>query len=119
MIPCPHECLNVSSCKDCGEIFQSKPDLMRHRKQKHRSKVFECRDFAQGKCTFQESVCWFLHGKVGEDHDDLKDTSETKEQDFHEAQENIPPDQMALMINLIRKLSLQVEMLEKKSMRNL
>ena len=92
---------------------------MRHRKMKHRSKVFKRRDFAQGKCTLQESSCWFLHDKVEEEKDNLKDSSETKKLDFHDAQENIPPDQMALMMNLIRKLSLQVEMLEKNSMRNL
>ena len=112
------EIVDEDSCKDCDEKFQIKSDLMKHRKMNHRSKVYGCRDFVQGKCTFQESSCWFLHDKVEEDNESLKDI-ERKKQDFHEAQKNIPPDQMTLMMNLIQKLSLQVEMLEKNSIRNM
>ena len=109
---------NVHECRVCDEHFLSMSELMKHKKTKHRSNVLRCRDFLQGKCSVPESSCWYLHEKGNNDKGDVEHPSEAENQDFHKAQKNIPPDQMMLVMNLLKKLSSQVEMLEKRSMRN-
>ena len=52
-------------------------------------------------------------------NEDVEVPNETQKQGFHEARKNIPPDQMTLMMSLIKKLSLQVEILKKKSLKSM
>ena len=82
-----------------------------------------------------ENSCWFLHHKkdndkedaTADDNEDVIDAAnedvgayyENKKQGFHEAQKSIPPDQIVLMINIIKKLSIQVEILEQKTMKSI
>ena len=49
-------------CHYCDEIFQTKKDLMVHRKRDHPEKVNTCYYFLQGICNFGED-CWYNHKK--------------------------------------------------------
>ena len=109
-----------NSCKDCGKTFLSKSDMMKHRKSEHKSKVSRCRDFLQERCNLSENACWYSHDeKENEVKDHKSDEQEPDFQNsgFHRVQEKTPPDQMGKIMTLINKLSLQVELLEKKSMK--
>ena len=108
-----------NSCKDCDKRFMSKSDIMKHRKSEHKGKVSRCRDFLQGKCSLADNACWFSHDeKENEAEDNEFDEQEPDFQNpvFHKVQEKTPPDQMSQIMSLINKLSLQVELLEKRSM---
>ena len=108
-----------NSCDQCAKMFESKLDLMKHRKTEHSDKVAKCINFAQGNCSFTESSCWFMHDEgrskmdmhIGNEHE-----SEVKEQVFQEARDKSPPDFVAKIMNLIETLSIQVGKLEKNSM---
>ena len=110
---------DVMSCNVCEKVFQLKSELMKHKKSDHFIKVSKCRNFVQKNCKKSENECWFRHDELDTetetDNDDKQD-SVKQNQDFHEAQEKTPPDQMNKILNLINKLSLQVEMLEKRAM---
>ena len=108
-------------------------------KKEHRNKVLKCRNYNQGKCSLPDQACWFLHDENvnganensdgNQESEDLnqndKQDSETENydeqesegqnMDFHKVQETTPPDQINKIMNLINKLSLQVEKLEKMS----
>ena len=51
-------------CFDCGEDFDSKNDMMLHRKRQHKEKVIICRKFVQGQCRLN-TECWFTHPTSG------------------------------------------------------
>ena len=48
-------------CKICNEQFNSKHNLMSHRKQKHIESVKQCRDHLQNTCRRGEGRCWYKH----------------------------------------------------------
>ena len=109
------------ACNQCENVFTSKTDLMKHLKADHKSKVAKCRNYAQGNCSLTEMSCWFLHEKQKvkndiEDHIGNVHETEVNEQVFQNAQEKTPPDQIIKIMNLIEKLSIQVEKLEKNVM---
>ena len=56
---------------------------------------------------------------IDADKEEFEVNHENQKQGFHKAQQNIPPDQITLMMSLIKKLSIQVEILEQKSMKSL
>ena len=105
-----HQDKTENECKDCEQKFQSKSDLMKHRKMEHQNRVSRCRDYLQGKCDLNDSLCWFIH--------EQQENKEAHEQVFHEAQESIPPDQVTQILSMITKLSFQVDLLEKMSQSN-
>ena len=49
------------TCRYCGNSFDSKPELMLHRKKHHVHQVNICRNFSSGVCPYEESVCWYKH----------------------------------------------------------
>ena len=49
-------------CKNCGEQFGNKRNLMNHRKSNHSNTVAPCRNNLVGKCTFTDEMCWWKHG---------------------------------------------------------
>ena len=116
----PEETLEYS-CNDCDKRFQHKMELMKHRKTDHLSRVFKCRDFSQGKCNLAAISCWYVHDEHVEKRFNsdsgmnFENEKNIQNQDFHKYMEKTPPDQMSKIMNLINQLSLQVEMLEKKS----
>ena len=48
-------------CFNCGEIFKTKSEMMKHRKAIHRMLVRKCTKFLQNECQFLSTSCWFLH----------------------------------------------------------
>ena len=48
-------------CRNCGEQFTAKWDLMNHRKTMHSSTVAVCRNYSVGKCNFSAEICWWNH----------------------------------------------------------
>ena len=52
---------NENFCNVCEQKFVTKAELMNHRKSEHRNKVFKCRAFLEGKCSYAVESCWFLH----------------------------------------------------------
>ena len=51
------------NCRNCGESFSSKWNLMNHRKNKHAETVAYCRNNLEGKCTYADNMCWWSHDK--------------------------------------------------------
>ena len=74
---------------------------MKHKKKVHGNLVSFCKNFAHGKCDFDENFCWFKHTADGMDTD-------SEEQIFQNAQEKTPPDQSSIMMEMINKLSIQL-----------
>ena len=107
------------ACDKCEKVFESKSDLMKHRKTEHGSVISKCRKFAQGNCDYTDSTCWFSHIEQNENLDDNTSNNhetEIKDNFFHMAQDKTPPDYMTRIMGLIDKLSMQVKNLENKSM---
>ena len=60
-------------CKNCGETFNDKRDLMNHRKCMHPSTVAPCRNKLAGKCDFSDEMYWWSHEQKERDsHDSFK-----------------------------------------------
>ena len=49
------------NCYVCSETFETKRNMMQHRKRHHRELVSKCKNFSQNKCIFADTSCWFLH----------------------------------------------------------
>ena len=47
-------------CRNCGEMFSSKWNLMNHRRNMHPTNK-PCRNDAIGRCNFTAEVCWWKH----------------------------------------------------------
>ena len=100
-------------CDDCESIFPHTSELMKHKKQMHKSQVPECLYFLQGTCKRNNNTCWFLH--KNEDSREVNENFDEKIEnlDFQKAEKKAPPDQMTVMMNRISNLSLKVEQLQK------
>ena len=55
---------NGLNCKICEKAFNSKRDLMEHRKKEHTESVNVCWNFSSGKCGYGDEKCWFTHDKI-------------------------------------------------------
>ena len=102
-------------CNVCEKKFENNSTLMKHKKMEHPDRVSKCKRFEQGKCNTNEQSCWFIHPSAKIQNDGMEMEKETTESVFREAQEKSPPDQMGNILNMISKLSFQVEQLEKMS----
>ena len=49
------------ACRNCGERFAAKWDLMSHRKNMHANIIAVCRNNLQGKCDYTDEMCWWNH----------------------------------------------------------
>ena len=58
------DCYGKDSCLVCGKLFDSKSQIMIHRKESHPDLVKPCNYFMEGKCTFDDSVCWYSHKNI-------------------------------------------------------
>ena len=76
----------------------------------------KCRNFVRGNCILADDTCWFLHYRENGNDKFFEDESESREEDFRLAEEKVPPDQMNKINKLLNKLTMQVEILEKKSL---
>ena len=59
---------NKITCKNCGEQFGTKWNLMYHRKSKHLNTVAFCRNKQEGHCPFADDMCWWNHVKKLDDN---------------------------------------------------
>ena len=60
--PVERELKNGLQCYDCSETFQTRRDLMTHRKATHKEKVNLCKKFvARLYCIFGSEACWYVH----------------------------------------------------------
>ena len=100
-------------CNDCEHVFEHRYQLMKHRKIEHIDKVSNCRVFSQGKCKLDENSCWFGHKE--KESEEMEIDEGINELGFHKAPEKTPPDQMKTIMDMIKKLSVQVEQLERIS----
>ena len=57
-------------CFVCGKIFESKPEMMKHRKKEHSQVIMPCKQFQIKKCRFQDERCWFKHEVENVHNDD-------------------------------------------------
>ena len=49
------------NCYICGKAFNSKTEVMKHRRESHGNVVEPCNKFVRGECPFQDNFCWFKH----------------------------------------------------------
>ena len=57
-------------CRNCGDLFTTKWNLMNHRKSEHWNTVAFCRNYLQGKCDFADNICWWSHAEKVQSSDD-------------------------------------------------
>ena len=50
-------------CRNCGDVFKTKWNLMNHRKSEHLNIVAQCRNYLEGKCVYTDSMCWWKHAE--------------------------------------------------------
>jgi hypothetical protein len=57
------ECEQHFTCYHCGRNFQTKADLIVHRKIEPEEKVKPCRIFSEGGFDFEDEDCWYIHSQ--------------------------------------------------------
>ena len=73
----------------------------------------KCKEFSEGKCSESENSCWFKHSLEEIESEGMEVDENTDESVFCKAQHKIPPDQISMLLIMIKKISIQVEKLEK------
>ena len=70
-------------CFICNHVFETKTQMMIHRKNEHKEIVKCCSQFQQGTCRFRNDSCWFLHELEGfTEAKEFDRTSKKQEQVF-------------------------------------
>ena len=82
-------------CFICTKTFESKSDMMIHRKSTHSAIIKQCTTYVQGTCQFQENYCWYNHEKQTNGRDTVSEEDVNDEDDtpsvFQEAVNNPKP----------------------------
>ena len=84
------------NCFICGETFDNKNEMMKHRKRKHSNLIKHCTEFSLNKCRFKDEQCWFKHQteeKLEDNHEELEEEKkdDDMEQVFREVTEDLDP----------------------------
>ena len=75
-------------CFSCHMSFNTKHNMMKHKKIKHIEEVKECSKFKEGNCGFSDQYCWNIHkAKHMVEHDE----EITEDQDFHQSRNQSDP----------------------------
>ena len=76
-------------CFMCDETFESKSEMMRHRKNQHSSIVQRCNLFLKKSCRFQSEFCWFKHDieNTNDDHESNEDAFKDNKETINEPNE--------------------------------
>ena len=84
--------LNLS-CYICDKKYESRSELMSHRKKYHIETVPQCSQFVKGICKFQPQFCWFQHCNKDNVNDNTIDTSKVSDKnvDFQKVTKNHDP----------------------------
>ena len=56
-----HTAQGGMKCRNCGKMFQTKSNLMYHRKSEHLNTVAPCRNNMEGLCSYSNKMCWWSH----------------------------------------------------------
>ena len=59
-----HDAEQYLICRFCEHCFNTKKELMIHRKKYHIERVDICRDFSRGVCPFIDNVCRYKHDQT-------------------------------------------------------
>ena len=85
-------------CFMCGKSFESKTEMMSHRKKYHSDKLQQCNQFLRGSCPFQDKHCWYNHNVETEEHlhpqekeDDIIEEENRTSSVFQEVLKNTKP----------------------------
>ena len=62
-----HSLVRNIKCNTCGKDFNSKSELMNHRKLEHTKLVATCKNYLDGQCN-RENTCWWIH-RQGKEED--------------------------------------------------
>ena len=117
-VPSGRKALPRFQCNECDDEFGSQSVLMTHKKAKHPDKISKCKDFSQGKCKEDGNSCWFEHSSEQRKSEEMETDEAKNDSVFREAEIKTPPHQMTSIMMMIQRLSVQVEHLEKISMKN-
>ena len=92
-------------CYVCMKTFDTKKEMMGHRKKYHVNLVKQCTNFLEGKCRFQNEFCWFIHMKTTtKDDSKAEEAMETEnDSDFQKEIEQTKPPSPASKANLATK----------------
>ena len=96
-------------CNFCENVFNTKDELMKHRKQQHVETVSNCRDHQKGYCKWKENNYYYSHKyMIGEESQ-----NKIKTQVFQKVQETAqPPDSVNKLMVMLQKFTEKVESLE-------
>ena len=103
-------------CKSCDKSFNSKNEVMQHRKEVHPATVSECRDYKESKC--RRTLCWFRHetSKNSLPQQEQVEKATSQQQGFQWSQRAQKPPEMdnqKIMMQMVETLMAMV-----KSMKN-
>ena len=84
--------LEKIKCYVCNESFNTKREMMEHRKKYHAKLVKFCMNFMRGKCQFRNESCWFIHNITQDKNDDSKAVEEMETDSvFQKEKEKMKP----------------------------
>ena len=82
-------------CFICDEMFQSKADMMNHRKRSHASYVRKCLQFEKNNCRYKINSCWYQHDEEMETETVSEDVNINEQKDseqvFQKVSGNLKP----------------------------
>ena len=102
----------VFNCNMCDESFREKSIFMKHRKAKHTGSNQICDKFRNGQCDKSSDDCWYLHS--AQPTTKARSQPDIQQQDFPQAANPFPPDQMSKMFWMMNNLVRKVEGMEKR-----
>ena len=109
--PCEYK----EECYNCRKQFDNYFHLMNHRREEHKSNK-PCRYFLENRCIYEAKKCWYMHKeKTQMTHELMIDGNVNEEgQDsvFYNAINKNPPDQMNLLSEIIKQMTIQMKNLQ-------
>ena len=73
-------------CYTCDETFETKNEMLNHRKNKHESLVRICDNFKDNNCRRQNKFCWFIHKDEEIDTESMEKKNNNKDKDVNEVE---------------------------------
>ena len=92
-------------CRVCNNEFNSKSELMRHRKIDHADRVRQCTDFASNFCRRGDQQCWYRHSMNKE----TNSQSVQSRQDFHQGQQTHKPPEMSSQKEIMKQMMTEMQ----------